>query len=694
MGRLIFGFRLHRVATLGAVIVSLSACAADEGTPIDVFGVDSGSHDAGTGDANVLMDATVETDLGVVDAGRVDATVTDASSMDAMSTDAGTPDSGVDSGMIIVGTDDDHDGYGSLSGDCDDGDPRVHRGATSAVDGVDFNCDGYVDWIVDITVSADDAYDLCIDGHMVATGTGHPDAEHYSFVLRAGDHVIGAHGHDTSGVSAGLVAYVRAAGNEFGTFGVREGDADATRWRYYPDIEEAPQESWCDVGFDDSDWGPALLNDQLDDGVWLMGPPELYGIETDWIWDGRPRSLHESWFRRSLELPNESAPVPATPATACTVGAQTTLSPGIARLHNGADIAFDGTQLFAVMDAYGRGWGSGVDDAYLQIVNPTDLSSVGTRTMINDTGATWWNTFPSIAHGAAGFGVAWEDGRANRDTDQIYFRSLNASGAAESPEIRIVNTSEQSSRPVVAWNGTDYAVAWQDERDGQTEIYAARVTQAGVTSVLPTRITNALGRSRFPSLVWNPTSEQYLLAWQDNLDGTRTDGNEEIYAARLDEALAVVGSVTRVTNDTRPSGEPRVAVNGAGFGLVHSDEMDANRELYFVPIDEDGVVGTRVRITRSRGASTQPSLVRTATGWAVAFRDTRDDNDEIYLVELMENGTPVDAPTRLTTTTGHSFRPHLVTTAAHQYVVMWEEELDPAAAPFQCFAVASTVTCP
>ena len=69
-----------------------------------------------------------------------------ASSSDTSVSDTATNDTdtgGMQADYGVPDTDEDQDGYGVYSGDCDDANPAVHPGATETPgDGVDSNCDG------------------------------------------------------------------------------------------------------------------------------------------------------------------------------------------------------------------------------------------------------------------------------------------------------------------------------------------------------------------------------------------------------------------------------------------------------------------------------------------------------------------------------------------------------------------------
>ena len=65
-------------------------------------------------------------------------------------------------------------------------------------------------------------------------------------------------------------------------------------------------------------------------------------------------------------------------------------------------------------------------------------------------------------------------------------------------------------------------MAWQEGSFGSTEIYFARLASDGSVLGDLVRVTSSDGDARAPSLVYN--GETYALAWQDS-----RDGNDEIY---------------------------------------------------------------------------------------------------------------------------------------------------------------------
>jgi hypothetical protein len=136
---------------------------------------------------------------------------------------------------------------------------------------------------------------------------------------------------------------------------------------------------------------------------------------------------------------------------------------------------------------------------------------------------------PSMVWTGSEYGVVWTDFRHGQG--EIYFLRASATGAPIGAPLRVTNDPASSMRPDLAWNGTEYGVAWQDGRNGNFEIYATRVSATGIEIGDDLRVTAAAGASAIPSIVW--TGNEYGLAWEDERDTPSPPVTDEIYFNRL-----------------------------------------------------------------------------------------------------------------------------------------------------------------
>ena len=84
--------------------------------------------------------------------------------------------------------------------------------------------------------------------------------------------------------------------------------------------------------------------------------------------------------------------------------------------------------------------------------------------------------------------------------------------------------------PSVVWNGSYYGLTWESEVEGNLEIYFGTLTSSGILIGDILRITNATFDSSSPSLVW--TGSEYGLAWHDQRNYGPSE-NYDIYFARI-----------------------------------------------------------------------------------------------------------------------------------------------------------------
>ncbi len=195
------------------------------------------------------------------------------------------------------------DGYVLTGGDCNDDSAIVHPGAR--IDGIDADCDGRIEWRIEITLTVVRKYTLCVDDEddVVGTNDDWDEAETYTVWLDSGDHTIGFEGEgveydkDEEWDLTGALVYIE----------MTDGTAwwSNSAWRFDPDplADEETRVGWCSPGFDADSWQPAREFGSF--GAWPWGdlPEEMEETSAVWIWDDVPVEHNTQFFRFDLTLP-------------------------------------------------------------------------------------------------------------------------------------------------------------------------------------------------------------------------------------------------------------------------------------------------------------------------------------------------------------------------------------------------------
>lgn len=148
---------------------------------------------------------------------------------------------------------------------------------------------------IELQMTADDAYEVWVDGVSIARDTGYwyaPDT--YNFELDSGCHVLGVHAWDTAAVRSGLIALVKIDGVVRWT----SGDAKPEWSVSGPDT---PALDWQDLFFDDSTWTAPRACDST--SVWgtAVQPLEAQGARWVW-WNTGCSDLSNAWFRLTFTV--------------------------------------------------------------------------------------------------------------------------------------------------------------------------------------------------------------------------------------------------------------------------------------------------------------------------------------------------------------------------------------------------------
>ncbi len=141
--------------------------------------------------------------------------------------------------------------------------------------------------------------------------------------------------------------------------------------------------------------------------------------------------------------------------------------------------------------------------------------------LTNATGFSWYS---NASVSGMLVNVVWEDNR--NGNYEIYYKNSTDGGVNWGADARLTNFTGNSWRPSAASSGSAVHVMWQDNRDGNYEIYYKRTTDGGISWDADLRLTNSSGVSSYPCPITSGPVVHVL--WTDNRDGVLS----EIYYKR------------------------------------------------------------------------------------------------------------------------------------------------------------------
>ena len=157
------------------------------------------------------------------------------------------------------------------------------------------------------------------------------------------------------------------------------------------------------------------------------------------------------------------------------------------------------------------------------------------------------NSSVALASSGASVGVAWVRDVTGIGTGRVAIARAN-SRRVELPARPIAPEDPTAVSVVMASDGTDFGVVWNDLRHGALDLYFARVSANGALLLSPVRLTRESRLAIDPTLVWNGT--EFALAW---LDASRT--GLEIRFARISRDAVRVGDDRRIARVSMPTGD-------------------------------------------------------------------------------------------------------------------------------------------
>ena len=322
---------------------------------------------------------------------------------------------------------------------------------------------------------------------------------------------------------------------------------------------------------------------------------------------------------------------------------------------------------------------NGNGDIYAQRYNSSGSSS-GSNFRVNDNTGSSHQEYPAISmDGSGSFIIAWQDYR-NGNWD-IYSQRYNSTGLPVGSNSRVnedAGNSNQKSPAVSSDRSGRFVIAWRDERNGNSDIYAQKFDSTGspVGSNLKINDDPGFAYQGFPAVAAGGSGNS-IITWVD-----WRNGNRDIYAQRYDSTSRSINSNFEVNDDTGNAyqEEPAVAVDFSGnFILTYQDSRNGNQDIYAQRYNAAGQrVGHNFNVNTDASTSDQEYPVIAANssgGFVLAWQDYRNGDWDIYVQRYNSSGIPVGSNIRVNDDSGTAFQrtPAVSIGTSGSFILTWTD---------------------
>jgi len=256
----------------------------------------------------------------------------------------------------------------------------------------------------------------------------------------------------------------------------------------------------------------------------------------------------------------------------------------------------------------------------------TEMRSFGENKQVNSVLDALDSDKPATVCDSSGniWGV-WHTGPpGSRD---IYVGKLAAGADDFSASVQLTSDANDQCNPAVALDSNDTLyVAWQDDRDGDWDIYASTSVD-GASWSAATRVNDDPNDNQInPAIVIDGQSpNQAHLVWQDD-----REGNQDICIATSSDGFTTK-TVSPITTDPSDQVEPAVAADAGNIiYVVWTDGRNSSTDIYGAA-SNDGP-WTNVPIVSDANNQSSPVMAAESTGSILhlLWVDDTDPNGSIF----------------------------------------------------------------
>jgi len=229
---------------------------------------------------------------------------------------------------------------------------------------------------------------------------------------------------------------------------------------------------------------------------------------------------------------------------------------------NGGDcpaILFDGTNYFAVWEYSNNIYGARIDTSGVVLDSNAIVISNG----------PFYEIGPAVAFDGTNYFVVWHYGTFVTTFDIHGARVDTMGNVIDTISILIATGAHRQCFPTVSFDGLNYFVAWEDRRNGYSDLYGTRVTQNGIvldSAGIPLCVASSgqyLPEIKFDGL-------NYCMVWEDWRNSDYTD----IYGCDVSPSGTVISEYV-VSNQPKHQLQPVLAEGLNKFLITYTGFVDS-----------------------------------------------------------------------------------------------------------------------
>jgi hypothetical protein len=276
---------------------------------------------------------------------------------------------------------------------------------------------------------------------------------------------------------------------------------------------------------------------------------------------------------------------------------------------------------------------------------------------------------PALDFDGADFLVVWQDTRSNYYG--IYGSRVTPAGVVlDSSGFVISQGGHSQGAPVPGFDGANFLVVWEDCRNGDYDIYSARVTSAGLVLDSSGILTSQAANDQWtPALGFDGAN--FLVAWQDSCGSY-----SYVCGARVTAAGVVLDSSSFVISHTTHSLQfPAIAFDGANFLVVWQDFDGNYTGIHGARVTPAGVVldPSGFVITRTAEYQAIPALGFDGANFLVVWEDYRSDGYRVCGARVTPAGAVLDSSGFVISQTADFQEAPALGFDGANFLVVWED---------------------